>query len=93
MRYMAPRRNGLTGLGKGRLAGLRLGLSEAGKRPPGRGGAGENTGGAGSGVEGVVLGNSDTSVTGIKDLPADPNGLKPRGSVGADCSGRLVSSD
>ena len=29
----------------------------------------------------VVLGNKETSVTGIKDFP-DPTGLKPRGSSG-----------
>ena len=84
MRYIAPRRKGLTGLGKGRLVGLSPGLSVAEKRPPCRGWAGENTGGVGSGVEAEVLGNNDTSVTGIKDLPADPNGLKPRGSA---CAG------
>ena len=30
----------------------------------------------------VVLGNKETSVTGIKDFP-DPTGLKPRGSSGS----------
>lgn len=68
------------------------------KRPPCRGGVGENTGGVRSDVEVEVLGNTDTSVTGIKDFPADPNGLKPLGSVEAcrvGCSGvgLFVSSD
>ena len=69
---MAPSRNGLTGRGNGKLDS-----------------AGENRGeGRWKGdvcialVDSdvvVVLGNNETSVTGIKDLP-DPTGLKPRGS-------------
>ena len=97
MRYIAPRRNGFTGLGKERLVGFRPGLSVEEKMPPCRE-AGENTGGVRSDVEVEVLGNTDTSVTGIKDFPADPNGLKPLGSVEAcrvGCSvvGLFVSSD
>ena len=69
---MAPSRNGLTGRGNGKV-----------------GSAGENRGeGRWKGdvcialVDSdvvVVLGNNETSVTGIKDFP-DPTGLKPRGS-------------
>ena len=75
MRYMAPSRNGLTGLGKGRAGGVAAGLSGDEKRGRGKGGvciALES--------EVEVLGYNETSVTGIKDLLAEPTGLNPRGS-------------
>ena len=67
---MAPRRNGLTGLGNGKVD------SADEKRGEGRG-KGDVCIALDSDVE--VLGNNETSVTGIKDFP-DPTGLKPRGS-------------
>lgn len=73
MRYIAPRRKGLTGRGKGRAE-----VSEEEEKKGREKGevlviALES--------EVVVLGNKETSVTGIKDFP-DPTGLKPRGSSG-----------
>ena len=60
----------MTGLGNGRLG------SAGEKRGDGRGKGGVCIA-LDSDVE--VLGNNETSVTGIKDFP-DPTGLKPRGS-------------
>jgi len=69
MRYIAPRRNGLTGRGKGRE------VSEEEKKGREKGEVLDIA----LESEVVVLGNKETSVTGIKDFP-DPTGLKPRGS-------------
>ena len=69
---MAPRRNGLTGLGNGRLG------SADENRGEGRW-KGDVCIALDSDVDVEVLGNNETSVTGIKDFP-DPTGLKPRGS-------------
>ena len=72
LRYMAPSRNGLTGRGNGRLD------SAGEKRGEGRWKGDVCIALVDSGVV-VVLGNNETSVTGIKDFP-DPTGLKARGS-------------
>ena len=69
---MAPSRNGLTGRGNGKVG------SAGEKRGEGRGKGDVCIALLDSAVV-VVLGNNETSVTGIKDFP-DPTGLKPRGS-------------
>ena len=69
---MAPSRNGLTGRGNGKVG------SAGEKRGEGRWKGDVCIALLDSAVV-VVLGNNETSVTGIKDFP-DPTGLKPRGS-------------
>ena len=69
---MAPSRKGLTGRGNGRLD------SAGEKSGEGRWKGDVCIALVDSDVV-VVLGNNETSVTGIKDFP-DPTGLKPRGS-------------
>ena len=70
---MAPSRNGLTGRGNGRLD------SAGENRGEGRWKGDVCIALVDSGAVVVVLGNNETSVTGIKDFPV-PTGLKTRGS-------------